>query len=249
MLISASSSSEGSTRTLGRSGAIVIVSCMRLPSTVASSSFISPSVERRSTTCGCTGWRPATRSRCWVSRLPTSTERMIAPSGIASDSACGLRWIRWALLLMTPSRLLKSCATPPVSRPSAAVRCERELSCSASRVRSMASLTRSSSSERPCRIATLASASASATSSHSSMPVLGARTGSPARSSLAIALSAWIGPEMRRLIHSAPNMPTSTSSSAPMAIGCSAVRPPSPPMPLSRGTAVTTVQPCGDLVK
>ena len=121
-LTSASSSSLGSTQTRAVSGATCTRISKRLPSTLRTSRSTSVKPWSNTSACGCTGRRPANRSRCCVNWLPVSTARKVAASGTCRSAAAGCREIRCALLLTTPSRLLKSCAMPPVRQPSASTR-------------------------------------------------------------------------------------------------------------------------------
>ena len=119
----ASSSSAASTSTAGVSGSTAHCPSMRGPSVGATSAS---STGRRScsdSTSGCSGCRRAKASNWRVSRSPEVTARPMAASCRLPASDGSTRRSRCRLLLMTISRLLKSCATPPVSRPSASSFC------------------------------------------------------------------------------------------------------------------------------
>ena len=120
----ASSSSAASTSTAGVSGSTAHCPSMRGPSVGATSAS---SIGRRScsdSTSGCSGCRRAKASSWRVSRSPDATARPMAASCRLPSSDGSPRRSRCRLLLMTISRLLKSCATPPVSRPSASSFCD-----------------------------------------------------------------------------------------------------------------------------
>ena len=77
----------------------------------------------RSTVCSTSGWRLAKASSCCVSLLPRAVACLMVVSALCCSSgrACA-RCASVTLLLTTCSRLLKSCATPPVSWPMASMR-------------------------------------------------------------------------------------------------------------------------------
>ncbi len=86
--------------------------------------------------CGASGWRREKASKRWVSDAARSAPR-IAPSANRriSSRLSPARWRRSSRLpVITCSRLLKSCATPPVSCPTASIFCAwRSASCAFSR--------------------------------------------------------------------------------------------------------------------
>ena len=67
---------------------------------------------------GCSGWRRENASSWWVSRVPRSTARRMPRRAAARRRRRGaLRCSAARRWMDTVSRLLKSCATPPVSWP------------------------------------------------------------------------------------------------------------------------------------
>ena len=78
-----------------------------------------------SMTCGASGcWREKASSR--AVRLAARVVASVAASTNFSTSVsprASLRWIRFMALMMTASMLLKSCAMPPVSWPTASIFC------------------------------------------------------------------------------------------------------------------------------
>jgi hypothetical protein len=115
----ASSNSAASTFTHDGSASATKRTRMEEPREVRSSSIIPGTASLTAITSGVTAWRREKASSWRVRRVPLATARSIAAICGLPD-VCGTRRAsRCRLLLTTISRLLKSCATPPVSWPSA----------------------------------------------------------------------------------------------------------------------------------
>ena len=124
-LTSAVSSSVVSTVIGQISSSTATSSSMALPRPVSSTSRTEKMLSRRSTVWGLTLWRRANVSNCRVSAAPRCEAlsiAWIARTAFGSSPENFLSMLR--LPEITISKLLKSCATPPVSCPSASSFCD-----------------------------------------------------------------------------------------------------------------------------
>ncbi len=118
----ASSNCAGSTRTGQRSAPGCSSTTICSPRVRRSMVAICGSPWLRSTMAGCSGWLREKASSRRVSSAPRSappSASWMVSRNSGSEAACSAAISR--LPMMMPSRLLKSCATPPVSWPTASI--------------------------------------------------------------------------------------------------------------------------------
>ena len=126
------SSPSGSARTSQRPPPITSSSATASPKVRRSISSMPISKRAGSSGSGASGWRRAKASRCRVRRAPRCTPPRAAPSRASSQAPPSSRMppdlptrfdASSRLADTTCSRLLKSCATPPVIWPSTSIFC------------------------------------------------------------------------------------------------------------------------------
>ena len=119
---SASSSSPGSTFTSQQSAATAVASLTDDPIELLSMTSKPAMCSGRFSTTGLTDWRRAKVSSCPVSAAPRCAASSMAAIDVdAAGSPASLRFKSSAWPITIIKRLLKSCATPPVSWPSASI--------------------------------------------------------------------------------------------------------------------------------